>query len=119
MSNNRTRYRQMERYMTYALIADAALFVLYLLFAGLGVIWLKTVIAVLTFIISALILAYLFLTHELLRKRSLWMTAAAAGIIACTIMSLLLNYPAADPSKSDSSAESENISAYYTAADQM
>ena len=119
MANNRTRYRQMERYMTYALIADAALFILYLLVAALGVIWLKIVISVLTILLSALCLAYLFISHELLRRRSLWMTAAAAGIIACTIMSLLLNYPAAKPDTIDSTTTTGDTAAYYSPVDQL
>ena len=36
MEKRRNRYKEMERYLTYALLADAALFVVYLLVAGLG-----------------------------------------------------------------------------------
>ena len=111
MENNRTRYKQMERYMTYGLLIDVALFVLYLLFASLGITWLKVIVAVLAILLSLLILAYLFITRELLRRRSLWMTVASGAIILCTIMSLLLNYPAKNTtSKTNNNSET----AYYT-----
>ena len=79
--------------MTYAIIADAALFVLYLLFAGLGITWLKAVFAVLVLLMSGLILGYLYLTQELLARRSLWMSAAAAAVAVCLLASLVLNFP--------------------------
>ena len=34
MEKRRNRYKEMERYLTYALLADAGLFVVYLLVAG-------------------------------------------------------------------------------------
>ena len=37
MAQRRNRYREMERVMTYALLAGLALFILYLVFAGTGV----------------------------------------------------------------------------------
>ena len=39
MERKRNRYKEMERYMTYALLADAGVFLLYLLFAGFGIGW--------------------------------------------------------------------------------
>ena len=93
MDSKRSRYEQMERYMTIALIADSALFILFLIFAASGVMWLKSITAILATLISALSLAYLFITQELTKKRSLWMTAAAGAILICIIISLLLNYP--------------------------
>ena len=87
------RYKVMEWYMTYTLIADLGLFLLYLIFAGFGIVWLKVVTAILAILISLGCLAYLYLTQELLRRRSFWMTTAAAAILLCTLMSLILNYP--------------------------
>ena len=83
----------MERFMTYALLLDFALFLLYLLWAGLGILWLKVTTAVAIFILSALILGFLYLTGELLRQRSLWMTTGASAIVFCLLFSLLLNFP--------------------------
>ncbi len=83
--------------MTYALIADGLLFILYLICAGAGIIWLKVILAILAILLSGLCLAWLFVSRELLRPRSLWMSAAAAAVIVCIVFSLILNYPSAMP----------------------
>ncbi len=93
MAERKNRYKMMEWYMTYALIADAGLFLLYLIFAGFGIIWLKAITAILAILISAACLGFLYLTQELARRRSLWMSAAAAAILLCTLMSLILAFP--------------------------
>ncbi len=93
MAGKGIRYQQMEKYITYGLIADAVLFILYLIFAGFGIIWMKVILAVLAFLLSAAILGYLYLTKELLRPRSLWMSVAAASVIVCLLFSLVLNFP--------------------------
>lgn len=93
MAKKNNRYRIMEQYMTCGLIGDTALFGLYLLCAGLGVLWLKFVLSILILSISGLCLAFLYLSREFLQPRSLWMTTGAAAIIVCLLISLLLNYP--------------------------
>ncbi len=95
MAKKQSRYKQMERYMTYVLLANAALFIFYLISAGNGIIWLKVITSFLTISISLLCLAYLYVSRELLRQRSLWMTAAAGAVFICTVASLLLRFPAA------------------------
>lgn len=87
------RYKEMERYMTYALCSDAAIFVLYLLFAGLGITWLKVVFAIIALVLSGLLLGYLYMTKELLKRRSFWISTGAAAIVVCTLFSLILNFP--------------------------
>lgn len=99
MSNNRERYRQMEKYMTIALLADAVLFTLFLLFAGLGIVWLKVLTAAIAIVLSLLCLAYLFITKELTKRRSLWMSVSAGAVLVCIIASLILNYPSVSPLK--------------------
>lgn len=116
MAANRIRYKQMERYMTYALIANAALFLLFLLFSGLGIAWLKVATAVLAIALSALCLGYLYLSGELLRKRSLWMSVASAAIILCIIFSLLLNFPSPNTAKT-ANANSGSETAYFCTAE--
>ena len=113
MTTKRNRYKEMERYMTYALIGDAAVFALYLLFAGLGVVWLKVILAIIAIGTAGLGLAYLYLTQELLRKRSLWMTAGAAAVIICILVSLIANYPSPDPLK-HTSKETASYSQHLT-----
>ncbi len=97
MAERRSRYRKMERYMTYALLVGAALFVIYLFAAGFGVLWLKVITAILAILAGSLCLVYLYLTKELLQHRSLWMTAAAGAIVLCVVFSLILNFPSPAP----------------------
>ncbi len=101
MAQSRNRYKEMERYMTYALIADAVLFVLYLICAACGIIWLKVILAILAMSLSALCLYFLYATKELLRQRSLWMSACAAAVLVCTLASLLLNFPSPNKYKNN------------------
>ncbi len=99
MAQRRSRYKQLEQLMLLALTADVGLFVLYLIIAGAGIVWLKVFLAVLCFLISGACLALLFLSKELLRPRSLWMTCACAGVVLVLLLSLILNYPCPNPRK--------------------
>lgn len=87
------RYKQMERNMIYVLLGTLAAFILYLIVAGMGIIWLKVVLAILIIPVCVLCFVFLYLTGELLRSRSLWMTTAAASIFICLVFSLILNFP--------------------------
>ena len=109
MVNKPNRYSEMERYMTYALLADAVLFVLYFIFAGSGIVWLKIVFAVLGLILSGLLLWYLYLTKELLKRRSLWISTGAAAIAVCLLFSLILNFPSPNKYK----PKEEEKSSYF------
>ncbi|MBO5318139.1 MAG: hypothetical protein J6A74_06835 [Oscillospiraceae bacterium] len=101
MAKRVNRYKKMEQYMTATLLADLFLFILYLIAAGTGTLWLKVLTAIFTILISGLCLAYLYLTKELLRPRSLWMTAAAGSILLCVIASLILGFPSPSPYAND------------------
>lgn len=98
----RNRYKEMERYMTYVLLGEAAVFLLYLLVAGLGIGWMKVTLAIIAILAGGLCLAYLYMTQELLRKRSLWMSVGFASVIVCLLFSLILNYPAPGKAKAGS-----------------
>ncbi len=89
----RNRYRELEYNMTRVLIADAAVFVLYMLFAALDVTALKVITAIIALLVSLLCLGYLYMTNELRRRRSLWMVTGAAAVLLCTLVSLILNWP--------------------------
>ena len=89
----RNRYREMEYKMTWVLIADAAVFVLYLLFAGFGVIAMKVITAIVALLASLLCVGFLYMSGELLKRRSLWMSTGFAAIFLCTLFSLILNFP--------------------------
>ena len=93
MGKKSNRYTQMQQYMTYALLANAGLFVLYLVFAGFGVIWMKAILAILSVVLSLGCLGFLYLCQELTRRRSQWMSISAASLLICTLASLILNYP--------------------------
>lgn len=93
MAQKRNRYKEMERMMTTALIANAILFVLYLIFAAAGILWLKAVIAIITILLPLACLVLLYMAQELLRQRSLWMTTGFLAILLCTVASLILAFP--------------------------
>lgn len=113
MATNRIRYKQLELYVTYALIADTAIFVLYLLFAGLGIAWAKTIFAILAILLSVACLAFLRLSRELLRRRSLWMTVGAAAVLVCILFSLLLKFPSPSIHKNNTNDSSNGQTAFY------
>lgn len=92
--SKRSRYKAMETVVTAALCLDAVIFMAYLIFAGAGMVALKITAVVLCFLISGAVLYFLYITRELLRKRSIWMTLAAACIILCILVSLILRFPA-------------------------
>lgn len=94
MDRNKTRYKKMEAIMTAILCLDAVVFVAYLVFAGIGMVGLKVTAAVLCLLISGAVLFFLFMTRELLRRRSIWMTVAALCVIVCVLASLILRFPA-------------------------
>lgn len=110
MASKPNRYKEMERNMTYGLCLDAALFVLYLVFSGIGIIWLKVILTLLCIALSAFLLWLLYMSRELLKKRSLWITTGAAAILVCLLFSLILNFPSPNKYKLP---ETTNSSAYY------
>ena len=90
---NRNRYQQMQDIMTKALLTDVAAFIIFLITAGNGVTWLKVVAAIASIIISLGSLAFLFLSQELLKKRSLWLSTGFFSVFMCVLASLILAYP--------------------------
>ena len=90
----RNRYREMESLMTKVIIVDALVFVLYLICAGMGWAIFKVVTGIIAIVASLLALAWLYITGEFTRRRSLWMVTGFIGIVLCILVSLLLNYPA-------------------------
>lgn len=94
MDRKKARYKKMESMITVALCLDLLVFIAYMFFAGSGMLGLKIVTTICCILISGAVLYYLYITRELLRKRSIWMTLAAACIVLCLIASLLLRFPA-------------------------
>ena len=94
MEERRNRYKDLEQLMTVLLIATAVDFLLFLIFSGVGVLWVKVVTAIFAILMPLLSLAFLYISQELLRQRSLWLTTGFASILVCTIVSLICNFPA-------------------------
>ena len=94
MNSKKTRYKKMEAIVTGVLCVDTVIFVAYLSFAGSGMVAMKAVTAIFALLISGAVLCFLYMTRELLRRRSIWMTLAAACIVLCLIASLILHFPA-------------------------
>lgn len=92
---SRNRYRELESIMMKVLIGDGLLFILYMFAASRVGPWsvIKVICAVLTILVSALCLVWLYLTREFTRRRSLWMVTTCVSILACVLVSLCLGYP--------------------------
>ena len=93
VAKRNNRYRQLDFIMTRVVIADAFIFLVYLLCAACGIGWLKGLTAFVAIVGSALCAGYLYLTQEWLKKRSRWMTLSFASIFLLTIVSLLCKVP--------------------------
>ena len=93
----RNRYREMESLMNKVIVGDALVFVLYLLFAGLGLTVVKVATAIIAILGSLLGLGWLVITGEFSRRRSLWMVTGFIAIVLCVLVSLLLGYPGPAP----------------------
>ena len=93
MAKRNNRYRQFDFIMTRVVIGDVFLFLLYLLSAAVGIGFLKGLAAFVTVVGSAACVGYLYLTQEMLKKRSLWMTLSFAAIALLTIVSLICKVP--------------------------
>lgn len=94
---NRKRYKEIDQMLTRILIVDTAVFILYLFFAGMGLIALKVTAVIIALLASALCLAYLYMIGEFKKRRSRWLVMAFGAIIVCTLVSLILNYPSPAP----------------------
>ena len=90
---SRKRYKELEQMMARILIADVVIFALFALFAGMGVVALKVICAIVTILVSGLCLAFLFMTGELHKRRSLWMVVGFVSVLVCLLVSLICNYP--------------------------
>ena len=93
----RRRYKDIERFLTQILLADTAVFVLYLIFAGIGVVAMKVITTILVIIASVACLALLYMTGEMKKARSRWLVLGFACIVICLLVSLILNYPSPAP----------------------
>lgn len=91
---NRRRYKELDKLFTRILLADTAVFILYLVFAAAGIVAMKVVTAIIAVIASCLCLGFLFVSGEFTKRRSRWMVYGFAAIVVCLLVSLILKYPA-------------------------
>lgn len=91
------RFAELENKMTRILLVNTAVFALYLIFSGFGIIPMKVISAIVSIMVSLLCLGYLYMCGEIRKKRSLWMLVASAGLFLCTVVSLICNYPSPAP----------------------
>ena len=89
----RKRYKDIERFLTTVLLADTAVFVLYMVFAGFGLTALKVICTILCVVASVACLALLYMTGEMKKARSRWLVLGFGAIVVCLLVSLILNYP--------------------------
>lgn len=87
-------FRSFEQLMTRAILGILVMFVMMLAAAAIGIGWLKWLLAALVLVMSALGFTVLVLKQEHRRRRSRWMLSAFASLLACTLASLLLGFPA-------------------------
>ena len=93
----RMRYKQIDQLLTRVLIADTAVFILYLIFAGFGIGIMKILAVIIALLLSGLCLVYLYMLGEFKKARSRWLVMGFGAIILCTLVSLVLNYPSPAP----------------------
>lgn len=89
----RNRYKQMEELLTKVLLADTAVFVLYLIFAGSGVTAMKVITAIIAILLSGLCLGFLYINGEIRKRRSRWLVMGYGAVLVCLLVSLAVNYP--------------------------
>ena len=93
----RNRYKQLEQLLTRVLIADTAVFILYMIFAGFCISAMKIVTVIIALLLSGLCLVYLYMLGEFKKARSRWLVMGFGAIILCTLVSVVLNYPSPAP----------------------
>ena len=87
-------FRKLERLLTRAILGELAVFLLMLLAAGLGIGWLKWLLAATVVLVSGMGCFLLVAKQEHQKRRSWWMLAAFGGMLLCTLVSLITRFPA-------------------------
>ena len=91
---SRNSFRQFERLLTRVILGTLVLFLMMLAAAAGGIGWLKWLLAVTVLLRCAAGTARLVLKQEHKRRRSWWLLASFAGLLACTLVSLIVGFPA-------------------------
>ena len=99
MAKRKNSYRNLERILIAAVSVDAILFVVFLISAGSGTVWLKITSAIIAIMLSVLAIGFMILIGEARRPRSLWLSVSFAAIAFCILISLVCNFPSPNPLK--------------------
>ena len=98
MANDRRKkrntFRKFEHTMTQVIVSALAVFLLMLFAAAGGIGWLKWLLGITVMAVSVLSTGLLMLKQEHKRPRSRWMLASFLGLFACTLVSLIVGFPA-------------------------
>ncbi len=93
MARKNKRYQETMRNLTILLAANTVVFILYVLVAFYGILWLKAITSIFAILLSVLCLFYLYLIRSLFRRRGFGLSAGYSGIVLLTILSLLTGFP--------------------------
>lgn len=93
-TRRRNTFRKFERMMTRVILGTLVVFLLMLAASASGIGWLKWLLAVTVMLVSFLNCVLLVLKQEHRRRRSWWLLASFVSLLACTLTSLLLGFPA-------------------------
>ena len=88
----KNNFRKFEGMLTKVILGELAGFLLMLLFAALGIGWLKWILAVAVILVSGAGCYLLIAKQEHKRRRSWWMLASFAGMLLCTLVSLIAGW---------------------------
>ena len=94
MDKKRSRFRQLESLLTLILYGILALFIGFLVTAGMGYVIAKVILAILTISGTLFCLWMLLRSQELFRSRAAWLSCAFISVMLLTIVSLICNFPA-------------------------
>lgn len=87
-------FRRFENIMTRMILGALILFLLMLVSAAAGIGWLKWTLAILVFTLCIAGTGLLLLKQEHRRRRSRWMLASFFGLFLCTLVSMIVGFPA-------------------------
>lgn len=90
----RNTFRKFERMLTRVILGAVVVFLLMLAAAANGIGWLKWLLALPVILVSGLGCVLLVAKQEHKRRRSWWMLASFIALLACTLVSLIVGYPA-------------------------
>ena len=90
----RNAFRKLEQMLTRVILGTVAVFLLMLVASANGIGWLKWLLALPVLIVSVVGGGMLILKQEHKRRRSWCMLASFAGLLLCTLVSLIARFPA-------------------------